>query len=135
MTPVKSTFTPWKIRELEHGDKDVQPKREISSVVTVQGVNGLGLLVTAVIQTALGKLSLYHAFLVINLLFLLSTSFLYFLFNRTSPMRQSIRISQFIASKPRPPSSGVLPFHLDFTGNLQPLRWLESSHIRLATRM
>jgi hypothetical protein len=84
LTPVRSTFSPSHIREIKEGIQDVQPKREISSIVTVQGVNGLGLLITAVIQTILGKLSLYHAFLVINLLFLLSTSFLYFFFNRTS---------------------------------------------------
>ena len=69
---------------MEQGIQDVQPTKEISSVVTAQGVTGLGLLITAVIQTLTNQLSLYHAYLVINLLFLLSTSFLYFLFSRTS---------------------------------------------------
>lgn len=90
VTPIKSTFSPWKIREIKHGNQEVEPKQEISSVVAVQGVNGLGLLVTAAIQTALKNLSLYHAFLIINLLFLLSTSFLYFLFNRTSHIYSSV---------------------------------------------
>ncbi|KAF8805209.1 hypothetical protein BYT27DRAFT_7213165 [Phlegmacium glaucopus] len=88
VTPVKSTLSPWHIREIKQGNQDVQPKREISSIVTVQGVYGLGLLVTAVIQTALRKLSLYHAFLIINLLFLLSTSFLYFFFNPNPALRR-----------------------------------------------
>ncbi|KDR73041.1 hypothetical protein GALMADRAFT_142734 [Galerina marginata CBS 339.88] len=88
VTPIKSTFTTWKLKQIENGNEDVQPKREISSIVTVQGVQGLGLLVTAVIQTALGQLSLYHAFLIINLLFLLSTLFLYFLFSPGISLRR-----------------------------------------------
>ena len=92
MTPVKSTFSQGHFRELEQGIQDVQPTREISSVVTVQGVTGLGLLITAVIQTIEKQLSLYHAYLIINLLFLLSTSFLYFLFSRTSCVHIYIRV-------------------------------------------
>ena len=92
MAPVKSTFSKQQIREIEQGNKDVQPTQEISSVVTVQGVSGLGLLITAVIQTAIGHLTLYHAYLVINLLFLLSTSFLYFLFSRTSHFHDHIPV-------------------------------------------
>jgi len=88
LTPVKSTFSTFQIREIEEGYPNVQPKREISSIVTAQGVIGLGLLITAVIQTGLGKLSLYHAFLIINLLFLLSTSFLYFFFNPNPALRR-----------------------------------------------
>ena len=76
---------------MEQGIQDVQPTKEISSVVTAQGVTGLGLLITAVIQTITNKLTLYHAYLVITLLFLLSTSFLYFLFSRTSYVHMYIR--------------------------------------------
>lgn len=92
MAPVKSTFSKRQIREIEQGNQEVQPTQEISSVVTTQGVSGLGLLITAVIQTAEKELTLYHAYLVINLLFLLSTSFLYFLFSRTSCVHNYIRV-------------------------------------------
>ena len=92
MTPVKSTFSKQQIREIEQGNKDIQPTQEISSVVTVQGVSGLGLLITAVIQTAERHLTLYHAYLVINLFFLMSTSFLYFLFSRTSCVHIYIQV-------------------------------------------
>jgi hypothetical protein len=88
LTPIKSTFSAFNIREIKEGIPNVQPKREISSIVTAQGVIGLGLLITAVIQTGLRQLSLYHAFLIINLLFLLSTSFLYFLFNPSFALRR-----------------------------------------------
>jgi hypothetical protein len=77
---------------MEEGIQDVQPTREISSVVTFQVAYGLGLLLTAVIQTIENKLSLYHAYLIINLLFLLSTSFLYFLFSRASCVYIYIRV-------------------------------------------
>ena len=72
MAPVKSTFSKQQIREIEQGNQEVQTTQEISSVVTTQGVSGLGLLITAVIQTAERNLTLYHAYLVINLLFLAS---------------------------------------------------------------
>jgi hypothetical protein len=92
VAPVKSTFSKRQIREIEQGNQEVQPTQEISSVVTVQGVSGLGLLITTVIQTAERNLTLYHAYLVINLLFLLSTSFLYFLFSRMSCVHIYIRV-------------------------------------------
>jgi len=92
VAPVKSTFSKQQIREIEQGNQEVEPTREISSVVTVQGVSGLGLLITAVIQTAIKNLTLYHAYLIINLLFLLSTSFLYFLFSRTSCVQIYIHV-------------------------------------------
>ena len=92
VAPITSTFTKRQIREIELGNQEVQPTKEISSVVTVQGVSGLGLLITAVIQSAIGNLTLYHAFLIINLLFMLSTSFLYFLFSRTSCVHIYIRV-------------------------------------------
>ena len=84
VTPVKLIFSQRHLREIAQGNQEVQPKREISSVVTIQGVNGLGLIITTVIQTVEGTLNLYYAYLVINLLFMMSTSFLYFLFSRTS---------------------------------------------------
>ena len=92
MAPVKSTFSKQQIREIEQGNQEVQTTQEISSVVTTQGVSGLGLLITAVIQTAERNLTLYHAYLVINLLFLLNTSFPYFLFSRTSCVHIYIRV-------------------------------------------
>jgi len=88
VTPIKSTFLQGHFREIEQGNQDVQPTREISNVVTIQGVTGLGLLATAVIQTSQNQLNLYHAYLIINLLFLLSTSFLYFLFSPNPVVRR-----------------------------------------------
>jgi len=90
VTPIKSTFLQGHFREIEQGNQDVQPTREISNVVTIQGVTGLGLLATAVIQTSQNQLNLYHAYLIINLLFLLSTSFLYFLFSPNPVVRRRL---------------------------------------------
>ena len=99
MTPVKSTFSQQHIHEMEQGNQTVQPTQEISSIVTVQGMVALTLLITAVIQTIKGNLSLYHAYLFINLLFLMSTSFLYFLFSRTSCFHIYIQVWQMVTQQ------------------------------------
>ena len=92
MVPIKWTFSHRQIHEIEQGNQQVQPTREISSVVTYTIVTALALLVTAVINTAKENLDLYHAYLITNLLFLMSTSFLYFLFSRTSFVHIYIRV-------------------------------------------
>ncbi|PPQ97744.1 hypothetical protein CVT26_001776, partial [Gymnopilus dilepis] len=83
--PVKWNFA------LEKGADDnleLEHKHEISRVVTAQGLNGMGLLVAAWVETHYGYLTLYHEFLILNLLFFLSTSFVYFLFNPGTVFRR-----------------------------------------------
>ena len=113
MTPIKLTFLQRHFHEIEQGNQDVQPIWELTSAITAQSVTGVGLLITAVVQTSKKQLSLYHAYLIINLLFLLSTSFLYFLFHCTSCVHIYIRVWQMILGELCSPSTMVLS-HLVF---------------------
>jgi hypothetical protein len=67
-------------------DNNLNPnKARVPSLVVALGINGLALIITAVVQTASKRLDLYHAVLIIHMLFFLGMTILINPLLSTSP--------------------------------------------------